>query len=371
MRDTDGRRHIGSLDGLRGIAALIVVVSHFSNMATDGMGGQDFARLLGDLTAENVQIMAIASVGSGAGQFGVMIFFCLSAFLMFHLYFERPPTIQAISNFALARAIRILPLYYFSLLLTFIFFEYTSIFYIDMTGYTYLGHILFLEGASVYWTIAPELLFYAVFALLWFVLAGQRGILTILILFALVYANSFEVVWRSYALEFFLLGYVVYLYHRSGWQIGFDRIPGVVVAGLILAGGYVLLPIPHMVIFGERLALNGWQSFQLLLFTLIVFVAALENGFMRQVLSSSPARFLGDISFSLYLNHMLVLGILDHFGLIAPTVGSLALAVLASIGLSVVVYRLLERPVRRFLRRKLMEERRGTVEGPMPVPERP
>lgn len=48
------------LDGLRGLAAYIVLVSHASNMT--GLWG--------------------TLLGNGAGQFGVMLFFVLSGFLM-------------------------------------------------------------------------------------------------------------------------------------------------------------------------------------------------------------------------------------------------------------------------------------------------
>jgi len=59
---------IKSLDGLRGLAALIVVVSHFSFVVSR------FAH--GEL--------------KGAGHAGLMIFFVLSGFLMGHLYLDTP-----------------------------------------------------------------------------------------------------------------------------------------------------------------------------------------------------------------------------------------------------------------------------------------
>ena len=65
---------IRKLNTLRGLAALIVVVSHYSN-ATLIMGGL---------------------LGFGGGQFGVMIFFVLSGFLMSYLYLGREFTASSV-----------------------------------------------------------------------------------------------------------------------------------------------------------------------------------------------------------------------------------------------------------------------------------
>jgi peptidoglycan/LPS O-acetylase OafA/YrhL len=58
---------IRKLNMLRGLAALIVLVSHYSN-ATNLLN---------------------AMPGRGAGQLGVMIFFILSGFLMSYLYLKK------------------------------------------------------------------------------------------------------------------------------------------------------------------------------------------------------------------------------------------------------------------------------------------
>ena len=55
---------------------MIVVLSHYSNES--GIWG--------------------GYLGQGAGQLGVMLFFLLSYFLMAHLYFDSPPTIENIKK---------------------------------------------------------------------------------------------------------------------------------------------------------------------------------------------------------------------------------------------------------------------------------
>ena len=60
------QKEIGALTGLRGVAALIVFVSHGANEG-----------------------VLPAMLGNGFGQIGVMIFFVLSGFLMGQLYLRR------------------------------------------------------------------------------------------------------------------------------------------------------------------------------------------------------------------------------------------------------------------------------------------
>ena len=72
---------IRRLNTLRGIAALVVLVGHYSNRAQ-----------LWD-----------AVLGTRAPQLGVMLFFLLSAFLMTVLYLDRPPTAPALRGYASAR----------------------------------------------------------------------------------------------------------------------------------------------------------------------------------------------------------------------------------------------------------------------------
>ena len=77
MSDKNYQGHINCLDGFRGFAAMLVVVSHFSNavlriVAESGVSTHS--------AVESILLMAFGALGNGAGQVGVMIFFSLSAF---------------------------------------------------------------------------------------------------------------------------------------------------------------------------------------------------------------------------------------------------------------------------------------------------
>jgi len=86
------------LDGLRGVAALIVLLSHVSNKT--GLWGGIFGR--------------------GGGQIGVMLFFVLSGYLMGMLYLDRPFRRIEVQRYVVHRGARIVPLYYLIVLLSFI-----------------------------------------------------------------------------------------------------------------------------------------------------------------------------------------------------------------------------------------------------------
>jgi peptidoglycan/LPS O-acetylase OafA/YrhL len=78
---------IRKLNSLRGLAALIVFFTHFSDI-TNWLGG---------------------ALGGGSGAYGVMLFFLLSGFLMSYLYFDREFNKANIAGYFLARAGRVLP----------------------------------------------------------------------------------------------------------------------------------------------------------------------------------------------------------------------------------------------------------------------
>src|ERR1700712_595490 len=91
--------HIGALDGLRGIAILLVLVYHFAGAA--GVMGL------------KSKILGIASLG----WCGVDLFFVLSGFLITGILFDSRKTPWYFRNFYARRTLRIFPLYYGAFLL--------------------------------------------------------------------------------------------------------------------------------------------------------------------------------------------------------------------------------------------------------------
>ena len=100
-RSAVGSNHIPALDGLRGLAAVVVLVSHVSNQV--GLWG--------------------GLLGNGGGQIGVMIFFVLSGYLMSFLYLDRPFNLAEVWGYAVHRGARVLPLFYGVVILALLFRE--------------------------------------------------------------------------------------------------------------------------------------------------------------------------------------------------------------------------------------------------------
>lgn len=152
---------IPHLDGLRGFAALLVVVSHFSNRTMVGFDAETLIpAFLAAPSLPLLEKLLLGAFGSGDGQLGVMLFFTLSSFLMFYLYFDYAPTASSLRDFAAARVARIFPLFYFVLGVAAMSTPWLPFTFIDIQPHEILKHVFFLQGNSVLWTIAPELLFY-------------------------------------------------------------------------------------------------------------------------------------------------------------------------------------------------------------------
>lgn len=90
---------------------------------------------------------------------------------------------------------------------------------------------------------------------------------------------------------------------------------------------------------------------------IIGFLRAGDTGLMRRILDSGVLVFLGTISFSLYLWHRLaleVMGRLRYFGELefVPKLLQPWLTFLAAVGLALVSYTCIERPVQKWRSRR-------------------
>jgi len=162
--------HVPALDGLRGVAVLLVLAFHFAHI--DGEGGTVERALLG---------------AARSGWAGVDLFFVLSGFLITGILLDARGTTGYFRAFYLRRVLRIFPLYYAYLAI--LFFLLPALFpALEVKGatqgwlWTYLGNILFArEGgfqASPYtghfWSLAVEEQFYLLWPFLVWLLPRRR-----------------------------------------------------------------------------------------------------------------------------------------------------------------------------------------------------
>ena len=128
-----------------------------------------------------------------------------------------------------------------------------------------------------------------------------------------------------------------------------------IVALAVLLGAVELAQAAQAGLFGplDALALAALQTLMNAACAGLVALA-MTDGIVRRALSTRPARFLGTVSFSLYLTHALVIGGLE---VVLPAIGitggwvQACVAVLACLACAAAFWRLVERPAVELSRR--------------------
>lgn len=330
---------IRKLNTLRGLAALIVLISHYSNES--GLWG--------------------GYLGNGAGQFGVMIFFLLSSFLMAYLYLQLPPTIIAIKKYSVARIARVFPLFVVVVISSFVMQRakpnvFSEFVYNINSFQSLFSHLLLLSGLNVLWTIPPEINFYILFAVAW-CLRPRFG-KTILYVSAIALSLYAVGVWpgrisgnilglevdfaTTMALPYFIVGSLfgsVFRYWRpptwlcSHWFV----VPLLLIP--------LLYPRIFLQLFGKTHEM--WSEPLILacisaIFFVVVFLVPSPNLFLENMIGDK----IGAISYSLYLLHYPLLLCMKKLGYVSGFSG-LVLFLFFSIALSFLSFLFLEAPMRR------------------------
>jgi peptidoglycan/LPS O-acetylase OafA/YrhL len=327
------------LDGLRGLAAYIVVVSHVTNATSLGSG----------------------LLGFGAGQIGVMLFFVLSGFLMGSLYLNRSFNRRNIWHFVVRRFARVIPLYYAVLTAALALAGLSHWVDRDVTIYPIQPHDLIahyglLSGENVFWTIPVEIHFYVAFLIVWWLYGKSRFLFSLFVGAAMILyfarpADTSGIPQFLNYVGYFLGGVAVSLTIsalRAGhfWNIGF-----VGAAALSL----LLFPSIYAGIFGQA----RWADFGRMWhdpLCLVAVSALLATSLLAPVAKLALAnRFMvysGRISYSVYLVHVPVIIWLTRFTSTSqsPFV-FLLLALMLTIAIASVSYRWLECPARNAITR--------------------
>lgn len=342
------RQQFDCLTGIRGFAALWIISSH------------QFNRLERMYPEQDVLLKIFEN-----GWLGVDIFSLLSGFIISYAYFEQlsKPTLQVVGRFLWLRFARTWPLHLFVLVL----FVFSLA---NISGLSSIENIwrepqflsqLFLVqgwGFNNYvswnvpsWTLSAEWFWYLLFPV--FLMATVR-------------------VNRAWAALFMALGCIALTglalsevfdtTFATTYEWGIVRIGGEMLAGCYLYRAYQLgLPekFPYaltgvviivFVLFNPDLPVNG-ATLIVMAFVLLVLGLAMDQQPFRWMFANRVSVYLGDLSYSLYMNHWLFLGAPGLFGYIKfPNIYTVLVVNAGIILMSVLTYHFIERPSRAWLR---------------------
>ena len=325
-------RHLAVLDGFRGLAVLIVMLSHSSGRDMPLAPWLNFV---------------------GIGHIGVYLFFVLSGYLLTRNLVDG----QTKTQFYLRRLFRIVPLYFCVLggVLVYQALGYYSPRYLHVSGGTEgaLLHFLFLKGDGVFWTLAAEFGLYmllppiiyllrrygyhwlAIAAVFYFAafLAAQKLQLDLLPL------KFVDISHRSQFLDVFACG-ILAAYLPRTWS---DKwIP--VAFWVLLALTLIFVSANFL---GARQPAYGLRWLSLLygtIFGLAVVCAAEGRSTLTWALGSPFLAFMGRIGFGLYLLHFPVFQAVNAY-IDAGAPIRLAMAIPIVVGLAWFAHLLIERPM--------------------------
>jgi len=368
---------IPALTGLRFLAALAVVIVHFGAPFFVGLGLPGYAPRL-----------------ASAGYLGVNFFFLLSGFILAYNYLSGGTMRGTHRAFWVARAARVLPVYWLAWLLALPLYlanasegAYRAMPHQDSAVTVALSGVLvqswwphaanFLNAPG--WSLSTEVLFYAAFPLIgvWLtrqsslvLLATVGGAWVLALLPAVMYLAlrpdaGVDPQWGAFGtwlqvvkfnpvvrLPEFVMGIALgcLFLRRRTWPLPQVR-PGML--ALLAVAGVVLLvtrfPAPFLMLHSGLLDP---------LFAMLIVSVAYDQGVLTRVLGSPVFVLLGEASYALYLLHVPAWDALARFAGVPNLLpwGFPAFVALVT-AISVLVFRVFEEPMRHRIRRVLAPRR--------------
>ena len=329
---SESKQHIAVVDGLRGIAILMVMLFHYWQVS--------WWVIPLPMTGDRANLEFIQM----AGALGVELFFFLSAFCLAYPHAKtmlEKSSLPSLAHYTYRRAIKILPSYWLAMLLLLIFLPdmYPTSsergFWVDILMHLGFVHNLFADTHysinGVFWSLGVEIQFYLIFPLLaW--LFRRRPWLTFAALCALALAYRYWTRslpasefshWNNQLpgfLDLFAAGmlsaYLLVLLRQRPiieLKIGMTAIA-------VLASSTLLLLFNDLAI-QVRFIADGyglWQSQHrielALIFISLTVASSYGYGFWRAIIANRVFTFLSLISYNLYLWHQVIARVLKEYG---------------------------------------------------------
>lgn len=334
------RDHFKALDGLRGLAVLLVLLSHSSNANLFFHEFLNFQRI---------------------GKVGVYLFFVLSAYLLDRqialAFMTRKSSKGYWKNYILRRFLRIYPLFVIALflhgLLTILGIKTVIDRMIDIPL-----HMFLIKGESIFWSIPVEFKYYLISPLImwlcnkflkWDKMKLLFGFLVVLItsiVVEMIYQLPLLSTFKYFPI--FLVGTFISIFELLYKdRIGHVSNPRVFNFVGMIALLLIIISIPFYFekIFGFKVNFRS-SIFYLpysLIWGTILISAKYGKGLLNNVLEWKPLRFIGSISFSIYLFHMLFLNFVRNSSI--PSNFQIYVFFMLTIVFSSISFLVIERPL--------------------------
>lgn len=309
-----------NLNGVRFLAALVVIIHHVE--------GTKFWFGLPNIYTSTF-------VGGIFGKLGIILFFVLSGFLITYLLLEEYKRLSTISikGFYMRRILRIWPVYYLIVLLSFFVFPNFSFFdipgfseyipdhfvpkviyyltFLPNVGYTLYEHVSY---ATQVWSVGVEEQFYLIWPLVvLFALKKKKVLLTLISVIVIYlciktavvvdYANHLDnegamkrwLFWDHFSIDCMAIGgigaYLLFYNKEQVLNFLFNKYLQVIVYAIIAITTVKGLVVPWYN--------NEWYA---IVFTIVILnLAANKNSIIN--LEFKPLNYLGKISYGLYMYH--------------------------------------------------------------------
>jgi peptidoglycan/LPS O-acetylase OafA/YrhL len=361
-----GRVHVAALDGVRGIAVLLVLLFHF----------------LPDIAMQSKIAEWFKKAFTTGGWIGVDLFFVLSGFLITSILVQSKGSANYFTAFYVRRALRIFPLYYGALILIFLVLPLFGVLddanfepYREIQAYYWL----YLSNVSRWfvnedalsalqspisfghlWSLAVEEHFYLAWPAVVLILSigTLRIVCCALLISALLLRCLAAFVLSDNGMHPFLLtplrwdalaaGALVATWYVSGGISGLQRLghwPGVVIS----TGSATLILLFYLLkgLWPDHWAVRsiGLSIVAVLCAAFLIKILLSQDRFIGKVAASKLLRFFGTYSYGLYLIHGFLRPTLDNllpvgpwlnFFSFAPLLGLFAVA-LTKIGICTVL----------------------------------
>jgi len=346
------KQHFQLLDGLRGIAAVAVVIFHFMEIATPDYKDNFIAH----------------------SYLAVDFFFCLSGFVMAYAYDHKVARIGTIQFFKL-RLIRLQPLVVIGAIIGLIAFLFDPFSNLDEQFNTFQLLLMFLSACFLIpYPNVPERYFNLfhlnppTWSLFWEYIANIFYALVLVrlrtkTLWFLVSVAAVALCYTSYRAGYLGVGWGVDSYIGGGARIFYSFIAGMLVyrmhwriknrLGFITMG--TLLALVFLIPYAETW---NWLIDPLLAIFYFPLLIALGAGVRADSQQHKACKFMGDISYPLYMVHYPFIWIfMSYVERYKPAMGEMQviipIAVILLIGLACTILVWIDAPLRQQLKSKL------------------